>query len=273
MMTGGRLGLLGGVQQTSDGNILRRSQESGRHGFSPKEATLAHEQQRFDTNSAVEVILDKGRIVEQGGPATVSEQDYEVNEDSESLGLSSPPSPTLSHSPLSHSSQSTSPSSPSLSISQHPLDSDFIPDACLPEALSSSSSFSTTIPIIPEVEEEVKPCAIAVETMDRSASILQDLNEMRTPELVSPAGVDDLLDEGVFEAEEDHGVKHDLHDNDKRQDDGSQVTIEGVDGYGSLPLYTTHATPAQQQNGTVQDSDSSSSSDAVIAELKEFIFL
>ncbi|KAF9121281.1 hypothetical protein BGW39_010653 [Mortierella sp. 14UC] len=285
MMTG-RLGLFGGIQQTSNGDILRRSQEFERHGSSLQEAALAHDQQRFDANSAVDIFdrqatevgVSEHRgheaiMVEQGVLAMVSEQDSKTNVDTGSLESSSPPpSPALSLSPLSHSLQSTSPSSPSMSVSLHPLDSDVLPETRLPEALSSPSSFSTTGPIIPEMEEQIEPYTIAVKTVDSNAPIAQELSEAESPELVSSTGADDLIDEGVFEEEEAHGVNRSLNDSNKPQDSDSQGITEAdslTDGYGSLPLYTTHPTPAQQQNDTVQDPGSSSSSDAVVAELKE----
>ncbi|KAG0367066.1 hypothetical protein BGX24_003413 [Mortierella sp. AD032] len=212
MMTG-RLGvrrLFGGVQQqTTSGDILRRSQEVERQRFSLQDATLARDQQRVDGNSArvfdkqatttaSEVHLTEGRgqeanvVIEQGGGlATDSEQDSvaeESQEDTESMDSSMPPSPALSHSPFLHSSQSTSPSSPSLSVSHHPFDSDLIPDATrLPEELSYPSS--TGSPVIPDTEEQnvvIEPYAVAA--------------------------VDDLVDEGVFEEEEGSGVDQGLDD-------------------------------------------------------------
>ncbi|KAK3824016.1 MAG: hypothetical protein J3R72DRAFT_528857 [Linnemannia gamsii] len=271
MMTG-RLGLFGGVQQqTTSGDILRRSQEVERQRFSLQDATLARDQQRVDGNSAIvfdkqatttapEVHLTEGRrqeaniVIEQGGGlATDSEQDSEAEEskeDTESIDSSMPPSPALSHSPFLHSSQSTSPSSPSLSVSHHPFDSDLIPDATrLPEELSSPSS--TGSPVIPDTEEQnvvIEPYAVAA--------------------------VDDLVDEGVFEEEEGSGVEQGLNDRDKAQDGNSHGSIEAdahSDSYGSLPLYTTHPTPiSQQRKGIIeQDQGPSTSSEAVVAELKE----
>ncbi|KAG0272438.1 hypothetical protein BGZ95_011818 [Linnemannia exigua] len=272
MMTG-RLGLFGGVQQqTTNGDILRRSQEFERHRFSLEDA---RDQKRVDTNStivsdkqatttALEAHLTEGRgqeantVVEQGrGLATICQQDFEAEankEDTEGVEFSMPPSPALSHSPLLHSLQSTTPSSPSLSVSHHPLDSDSIPDTSrLSEEVSSPPSTATASPVIPDTEEQnvvMEPYAVAL--------------------------VDDLLDEGVFEEEEGLGVDQGLIDREKSQDSNSQGGMEAdtlSDSYGSLPLYTTHPTPiVQRRNDFIEHdlgSSSSSSSDAVIAELKE----
>ncbi|KAF9282818.1 hypothetical protein BGZ88_010836 [Linnemannia elongata] len=88
--------------------------------------------------------------------------------------------------------------------------------------------------------------------------------------------VEGLLDEGVFDDEEDNSYET-LEAVGKAQDVNTQDTIQAEshpDGYGSLPKYSTYptatATAVQQQHDNIQDlSSSSSNSDAVVAELKE----
>lgn len=88
--------------------------------------------------------------------------------------------------------------------------------------------------------------------------------------------VEGLLDEGVFDDEEDNSYET-LEAVGKAQDVNTQDTIQvesHPDGYGSLPKYSTYptatTTAVQQQHDNIQDlSSSSSNSDAVVAELKE----
>ncbi|KAF9147174.1 hypothetical protein BG015_011223 [Linnemannia schmuckeri] len=239
--------------------------------------------------------------------STVSEQHSDEDNDATSLGsLQSSP---LSHPTPAYSTQSTTPSSPSLSVSPYPSDSEFIRSR-LPEVLSSSSPIPVSI--IPDTLDDAnhtpdllpgKPESVALplapsqasvtnidnyttplsplqdrkheqddifeETLSRGTPVAQELSE------VARQNAQGLLDEGVFEDEEDHD-RQTLSDIEKTQAAATQRTIEMEtlpDGYGSLPKYSTHATtdiiPHPDDNVRDQSASSSSTYAAVVTELKE----
>lgn len=290
---------------------MRRSREIERNGsFSLQDLSLSHDQRK-----GTDLVLDVQATTttapvenEQEMPWTASEQDNHDSEVEDAPSLGFAPSPTLSHSTPAYSAQSTTPSSPSLSVSPYPLKSEHIPDSRLSHALSSSSTVDDYI--IPDtldganetserLSAEPAPTSLLLTPLDSRAPIsalsigqcttpfspLREQNDEQEDNIepylsaakaeVDHQSAEDLIDEGVFEDEEVR-CHHSRSDSGKTQDADIQRTIEvesHPDGYGSLPKYSTHPTPAivqQQHNDTALDhSLSSSTSDAVVAELKE----
>ncbi|KAF8944604.1 hypothetical protein BGZ47_004006 [Haplosporangium gracile] len=309
MMTG-RLELFGPEQQTHNGDNLRRSQEIERQGSFSQQDSLQSPDQRRETALVLDVHAAKTTVPankEEGRLSTVSEQNSNENNDAASLG--SLPSSPLFHSTPAYFAQSTTPSSPSLSVSSYPSDSEFI-QSCLPVVLSSSSPVTDSI--IPDTLDDAthtsdflpdKPKSVALPSaplhasatnIDNHTTLLSPLQERKreqddmfeetlsrgtpvvqeSPEMAHQ-NVQGLLDEGVFEDEEDHN-RQALSDIEKTQVAAAQRTIETEtlpDGYGSLPKYSTHATtdviPHPDDNVQNRSASPASTSAAVVTELKE----
>lgn len=143
-------------------------------------------------------------------------------------------------------------------------------DAQVPASAKNINKHATSLSQENEQDNNVEPHLIAEENLDSGMPVAPESTEAAYQ---SEGG---LLDEGVFEDEEDNSYET-LEAVDKAHDVNTQETIEAEshpDGYGSLPKYSTYpstaATVVQQQHDNVQDlSPSSSNSDAVVAELKE----
>ncbi|KAG0302709.1 hypothetical protein BGZ97_002214 [Linnemannia gamsii] len=252
MMTG-RLGLFGGVQQTHNGDILRRSQEIERHGsFSQKDLSSPS----HDQGKGIDLVLDVQAATttafvanEQGIPWTVSEQDDHDSEVDDTASLGSAPSPALSHFTPAYSAQSTAPSSPSLPVSPYSLDSKHIPDSRLPQGLSPSTDCNSNIPDTMDGADETSehlfsetaPMSVPLTPLvSRIPTLVLSIDQHATPisppqkqndeqednveSYLSTSGAEvahrsteDLVDEGVFE-EEDVRCHHSRSDSCKTQD-------------------------------------------------------